>query len=471
MNRLPPIPKIKEGRKAEAIFFALKELILSGKIKKGERLPSTRQIAKFYSVDKSTVLEAIKLLKSFGLVETNPGSGVMVSVISPSIPFSSTIDLIEKIEQKEEISKEDDLKFYFLMPDKKIFPYDYFKGLMEEILEKEKENFFEYKEPMGYLPLREWIAKRLNAKVDEVIIVNGAQQALSILCQLFLSNSSRVLIENPTYPGIIPLLRLYNAEVSTIPLKKNGICHSTLKHLLSSPFKFLYIQPTNQNPTGITTDEKSRMEIIKYLPRHQVCVIEDSADPIFGERKTIFEMDPLKRVVHIGSFSKAFIPGFRVGWICGNRDLIRGATYIKALQDLQTPLLLQILIYHFLNSGEFERYLKNMKKSLKEKVIFIKKLQKKYFPEIKLNLNGEAQGIWFPVPEGFSSSYVEEKLKEKGIRVASGERFFYQKTSEGYIRIAHLNSSNEEIENLFIELKKIFSALPLRKENKITLIV
>lgn len=471
MNWLPPIYSRKKMGKAESIFFALKEAILSGRIPAGEKLPSTREIARYYGVDKSTILEAIKILKTFGLVETTLGSGVTVSPVFPTLPFSTSIDIIERAEQREEISKEEDLKFYFLMPDKKLFPYEKLKKILEEIIEEEKENLFEYKDPMGYLPLRDWISKRLNTKPEEIMIVNGAQQGLSILCQLFLTNQSRVLCENPTYPGIIPLLKIYNTEVSTIPVKQNGICISTLKHYLSSPFKFLYLQPSNQNPTGITLSEKSRMEIIRSLPKHQICLIEDSAEPIFNGKKTLYQLDPLKRIIHIGSFSKAFIPGFRIGWMCGPEELIRKAIYLKALQDLQTPLLLQILIYRFINSRDFANYLKKMKKSLKLKADFLKDIIKYNFPDIKINLPEDAQNIWFPLPEGFSSKFVEGKLKEKGIKVAGGDKFFFQGSSKSFIRIAHLNCSFEELKTLFSNLKEILKEVPGKKEHKITLII
>ncbi len=471
MNWLPPVKDLKKTKKAEAIFNALKESILSGKMAIGKRFPSTRYMAKYYNVDKSTILEAIKLLKNFGLVETIMGSGVIVSSISPTLPFSSSADIIEKTDQKEEIAKEENLKFYFLMPEKNLFPYDILKNLLEEIIEEEKENLFEYKDPMGYLPLREWISKRSKTNPEKVMIVNGAQQGLSILCQLFLSNQSKVLIEEPTYPGIIPLLKLYNADISTIPIKQNGLCISTLKHYLSSPFKFLYLQPSNQNPTGLTLSESTRLEIIKNLPKHQICLIEDSAEQIFGESKTIYELDPLKRVINIGSFSKAFIPGFRVGWICGPEELIKKAIYLKALQDLQTPLLLQILIFKFINSKEFIFYLKNMKNSLKKKNKFINEIIKEFFPEININIQENSQGIWFPLPEGFSSNYVEKKLEEKGIKVANGEKFSFQKNPKQYIRIAHLNSTEKELKNLFLELKNVLGKAPEKKEHKITLII
>lgn len=471
MNWLPPIKGLKKTGKAKALFFAFKDLILSGRLEEGDKLPPTREIAKYYSIDKSTVLEAIKLLKDYGLVETTQGSGIVISSVSQTLPTTSMIDNMEISEQREEISKEENLKYYFLMPDRNLFPYDILKKEMENIIEEEKEDLFEYKEPMGYYPLREWIANRLNTKPQNVMIVNGAQQALSTLCQLFLTNQSKVLLENPTYPGIIPLLKLYNADVSTIPIKQNGLCLSTLKHYLSSHFKFLYLQPSLQNPTGITLSENKRLEIIKFLPKHQVCVIEDSSDPISGKGKTMYELDPLKRVIHIGSFSKIFVPGFRIGWICGPEELIKKAVYLKALQDLQTPLFLQILIYRFLNSEEFPKYIIKMKNSLKSKTKFIIELFKKIFPKMKINMKELSYGIWFALPQGFTSKYVCEKLAEKNFKVADGNKFFYYRNQKQYIRIAHLNCQRDEIKNLFFELKEILKEVPCAKEYKITLTI
>lgn len=471
MNWLPPIKGFKKTGKAKALFYAFKDSILSGKLKEGDKLPPTREIAKYYSIDKSTVLEAIKLLKDYGLVETTQGSGIVISSVSQTLPTTSFIENMEISEQREEISKEENLKYYFLMPDKNLFPYDILKKEMENIIEEEKEDLFEYKEPMGYYPLREWIANRLNTKPQNVMIVNGAQQSLSILCQLFLTNQSKVLIENPTYPGIIPLLKLYNAEVSTIPIKQNGICLPTLKHYLSSPFKFFYLQPSLQNPTGITLSKNIRLEIIKYLSKHQICVIEDSSDPIFGEEETMYELDPLKRIIHIGSFSKIFVPGFRIGWICGPEELIKKAVYLKALQDLQTPFFLQILVYRFINSKEFPKYIIKMKNSLKSKTKFIIELFKKIFPKMKINMKELSQGIWFALPQGFTSKYVCEKLALKNFKVADGNKFFYYRNQKQYIRIAHLNCQRDEIENLFFQLKQILKEMPSKKEYKITLTI
>jgi DNA-binding transcriptional MocR family regulator len=112
-----------------------------------------------------------------------------------------------------------------------------------------------------------------------------------------------------------------------------------------------------------------------------------------------------------------------------------------------------------------------MKKSLKKKTEFIKKLLRKYFPEINLNIQENSQGIWFPLPEGFSSSYVEKKLEEKGMKVANGEKFFFQKNQKQYIRIAHLNSTEEDLKNLFLELKNVLNKAPEKKEHKIALII
>ncbi len=471
MDWLPPVKGFKKNKKAHQLFLALKDSILSGKMQTGEKLPSTREIAKYYSIDKSTVLEAIKLLKNYGLVETIPGSAVFISPIFPSIPFTSSMENIEKAEQRVEISKDENLKFYFLMPEENIFPYDFLKKELEKVIEEERKIFFEYSDPMGYSPLREWIAKRLKGKVEEVMIVNGAQQALSILCQLFLSHQSKVLLESPTYPGLIPLLRYYNSEVYTIPIKQGGICLSTLKHYLSSPFKFLYLQPFQHNPTGITLKEDLKLEIVKNMPKHQVCVIEDSPLPLLEKGKTLYEIDPLKRVINIGSFSKLFIPGFRIGWICGPEELIKKTVYFKALQDLQTPFLLQILVYRFISSKNFTEYLRKMKDSLKSKARIVKDLAKVYFPNVNLNLRDLSYGIWFPLPKGFNSKEVEEKLSEKGFKVAEGDKFFYEKSQNPYIRIAHLNSTKEEIEKLFFELKKILHSIPLKKEYKITLVI
>jgi len=289
---LPPLDAPKTGPKHRRIVEAVLDGIASGTFPSGGKLPATRELAVKFRVDRSTVLAALAELKSLGAVETTIGSGTRISSIRPGLTLAPWVEgAVARPFDDEEDGEGEILDFTLLRPDESLFPMKKMQAILQSTLEEEGEAVVGYADPMGYFPLREWIAGRLRTRPEQVLLVNGAQQGLSLLCQLLLSPGAKVLVESPTYAGLLPLLRLHQAEAVPLPLGEEGPDPAAMALHAASPFKFLYLQPSHQNPTGLTMDEEARRRVLKFLPRHQVCLVEDSADILTGERRTLFELD------------------------------------------------------------------------------------------------------------------------------------------------------------------------------------
>jgi len=426
------------------------EGVASGAYPAGGNLPSSRDLAVRFRVDRSTVLAALAELKSLGAVETTIGSGTRVSSIRPGLTLAPWVEgAVARPYDDEGDGEGEVLDFTLLRPDESLFPMKKMQAILQTTLEEEGEAVAGYADPMGYQPLRAWIAERLRTKEEQVLLVNGAQQGLSLLCQLLLSPGAKVLVESPTYAGLLPLLRLHQAEAVPLPLGDEGPDPAALALHAASPFKFLYLQPSHQNPTGLTMGEEARRRVLKFLPRHQVCLVEDSADILTGERRTLFELDPVGRVITLGSFSKLMLPGFRVGWIAGPVEVVRACARLKILSDLHAPVILQAALHRFLESPDFASYLVKFDKQAQRKEARLRRLLREKLPgKTPFILSPSSASLWLPLLPGLSARAVCRDLLSRGVRVSPGDLFYPLAFPPQALRAVFSHASEPEMETL-----------------------
>jgi 2-aminoadipate transaminase len=460
---LPPIRENGSGSKVRQVAGALQDGILSGAFPLGGKLPTTRELARRYRVDRSTVMAALAELKNLGLVETTMGSGTRISAVRPTLVLAPSVEQALDLHAPEEDGEGEGsaADFTVLHPDETLFPLKKMKAVLEATLEEEGEQVMRYSDPMGYPPLRDWIAQRLGIGEDQVLIVNGAQQGLSLLCRLLLTPGSKVLVESPTYAGLLPLLKMHQAEVVPIPVGGDGIDLSALALQTGSPFKFLYLQPTLHNPTGLTLDEESRLRILKLLPRHQICVLEDTPDILLGRQKSLFELDPLKREITLGSFSKLMLPGFRVGWVAGPAHLIEACARLKALTDLHAPPLLQAALNRFIRSSDFPAYVKQFNAHAKKKEALVRRLMKAHLPrDVEAGLSPLSASLWLLLPSHLSARSTAEALLKEGLRVSPGDPFYPVPFAPPALRIVFSHAEERDLERLFVTLGGVLRRKP-----------
>ena len=217
----------------------------------------------------------------------------------------------------------------------------------------------------------------------------------------------------------------------------------------ASPFKFLYLQPSHQNPTGLTMDEDARRRVLKFLPRHQVCIVEDSGDILTEERRTLFELDPVGRVITLGSFSKLMLPWFRVGWIAGPPEVVRACARLKALADLHAPVLLQAALHRFIESPEYSAYLVKFEKEAYRKEARLRRLLKERLPwKTTFTLSPASASLWLPLPSGLSARAVCRDLLARGVRVSPGDLFYPLAFPPQALRAVFSHASVPEMETL-----------------------
>lgn len=222
---------------------------------------------------------------------------------------------------------------------------------------------------MGYRPLRMALAKYLGRSravrcdADQIVVVNGTQQALVLLANVLLDPGDRVALENPGYSGALDLARQYRARVLPIPVDRDGI---RIEKLPARGARFVYVTPSHQFPTGVVLPLARRLELLRWAAATGTLIVEDDYDSEFrfGSRPVpaLQGLDDAGCVAYIGTFSKTMFPSLRIGYVVLPRPLVHAVERAKWTLDRHTSLLDQHALAAFLNSGLHERHLRRMRK-------------------------------------------------------------------------------------------------------------
>ena len=298
------------------------------------------------------------------------------------------------------------------------FPTDQIPGLAAAVLEKYGTKALQYGATQGVPELRAAIAARYGVPVSQVQITTSSQQGIDVCSRVFLDPGDIVLAQSPVYLGALQSFRAYRAEVRPI------ISSEAEK----SPIKFIYVIPDFNNPTGKTLTLEERKEIVRIARELDILIVEDSPYRELrysGETlPTIRELAP-ERTLHLGSFSKIFAPGFRLGWIIGPEPLLEQIYVCKQCLDLCPPVLDQYMACEFLTSGALDANLVNTIAEYKRRRDLMLGLLEKYMPEGTSWTHPDGGlFLWLTLPESIDTVALYDEALAAGVAYVAGS-FFY----------------------------------------------
>ncbi|HRS54307.1 MAG TPA: PLP-dependent aminotransferase family protein [Bacteroidales bacterium] len=313
----------------------------------------------------------------------------------------SEIRELLKLTQKPEI-----ISFAGGLPATSSFPIEELKEIACEVLEKEGANALQYSTTEGDNELRKLLVEKyqqkegLNITINNIIITTASQQGLDLIGKIFINPGDKIICGLPSYLGGLQAFQAYGADMVGIRFDKYGmdssILRNTLKELKNKNQlpKFIYIIPDFQNPAGITMPEWRRKEIIEIAHEFNLLIVEDSPYREIrfeGEsQRTIHALDGTGQVILLGTFSKIFVPGFRIGWMIANERIIDKVVSAKQSADLCTSAFVQKIAALYIKKGYFEKKLQKIIKDYKEKRDNMIQAFKDYMPE----------GVTWTEPEG-----------------------------------------------------------------------
>lgn len=337
------------------------------------------------------------------------------------------------------------------LPAPETFPVDDLKEIVAEVMEKHGPESLQYSTTEGDPALRKALVERhrnsgLNISLENLIITTGSQQALDLLAKILIDPGDYVICGLPSYLGGLNAFSVYGAKLKGIPLDNQGMMpgelEETVSHLrqLGKKIKFIYIIPDFQNPAGITVPESRRLKIIEIAEKYDLLVIEDSpyreirfeGDP----QKMMCELDTTGRVISLCTFSKILSPGFRVGWVIGNADIIDRLVMAKQTADLCTSAFVQKIIARYIEKGLLDINLKKTIALYGERRNYMIECLRKYMPA---NVSWtEPQGglfLFVTLPAGTDSDHILKKSIEQNVAFVSGSSFFCNDSGRNTMRL------------------------------------
>jgi len=471
INRESPKPVYKQ------IIEEIKALIDHDAIGIDQPLPSTRILAKKLGVNRTTVVRAYEELQALGYLQSRPGSYNRVqkrrkeAEYSPErkslIPWEKAAnnasrelyELFLRYSPERPVgSKFNDkaLNISQLDPDPRLYPLAEFRRCLRHVIKVHGPESLEYGTYKGYLPLRRLIARRLrlhgiSVSEEEMLITNGAQQAIDLVIRLFADRTKKVAVEAPTYANVLPLIQFNGQKVVSIPMREDGMDLNTLERVLArEKVSFLYTIPNFQNPTGITTSHQHRERLLNICSKHKIPIVEDGFEEdmkYFGKVPLpIKSIDDKNIVIYLGTFSKALFPGLRIGWVTAHRECIERMTAIKRFSDLTSGNLVQMVLHDFLKRGYYDLHLKRLHRIFRSRMQLALRTMEDCFPQtVQWTRPSGGYTIWVTMPRKFSEAELHGFLSRYGVTVSPGSYYFPRTRTSACFRISIARIDEAEI--------------------------
>ena len=331
-----------------------------------------------------------------------------------------------------EIFKKVDLASIFSFaggyPDAATFPIDDVRRISAQVLEKYGAKALQYGATQGVPELRQVIAQRYGVAVENVQITTSSQQGIDVCTRVLADPGDVILTTSPTYLGALQSFKSYRADIRT--LEDFG---------WDKPVKFCYVIPDFQNPSGETMDLAEREALVALAREHDFLIVEDSPYRELrysGEpQPTLYSLAP-ERTLHLGSFSKVFAPGFRLGWILGPVELLGQIYVCKQSLDLCPPILDQYIAAEFMGSGALDANLQKSIALYRAKRDKMLALLEKYMPTGVSWTHPEGGLVLFlTLPEGVDTVALYDRALSAGVAYVAGSFFFVDGSHRNTMRL------------------------------------
>jgi len=319
-------------------------------------------------------------------------------------------------------------------PSAETFPLEEIRQTMSEVIDKYAGKAFQYGATQGVPELREAVAERCGVPVERVQITSSSQQGIDVCTRVLVDPGDVILTSSPSYLGALQSFRSYRADI-------RGVAHDADTDAFRAEYerviaqaesegkkiKFLYMIPDFQNPSGESLTLQERRMLVSLAQKHDFLIVEDSpyrelryeGEPI----PTMYSLDP-DRVIHLGSFSKIFAPGFRLGWAIAHPDILDKIYVCKQSLDLCPPIFDQYVAAEFLKSGRLDANLKKSIELYRSKRDLLLSQLEEHMPEgITWTHPEGGLFLFLTMPEGFDAVRFYDRALDAGVAYVAGEFF------------------------------------------------
>jgi DNA-binding transcriptional MocR family regulator len=478
------------------VIDGIRSLADEGALVPGSALPSSRTLAAKIGVNRTTVCRAYEELQAQGYLDSRPGSYTRLRRRAPEAPYDpgrrSVVrwDAVvspearriaetfarfspERLQSPPAASPVVD--FASLDPDPRLFPMRELERSVRRVMggpegSSPGRGALSYASYQGYAPLRDYISQRMrlhgvSVSAEEILITNGAQQALDLVARLFASDGAAVALESPTYSIAIPLFRFCGLRLRPVPMTPGGMDLEALEKALDQDgISFVYSVPNFQNPTGITTEHEHRERLLALCLAHRVPLVEDGFEEdmkYFGKvALPVKSLDEHNLVIYIGTFSKALFPGLRVGWMAADRECIRRLTAIKRFADLSTGHFVQCVMNRFCREGSYDLHLRRLHRVYRQRLAVCLRAMEASLPKnVSWTRPMGGYTLWVRLPVKMTEPEMSRHMARHGVSVSYGGYYFVDGRESEYFRLSIARLDEDEIHEGIRRLAKALHAL------------
>lgn len=469
-----------EMKRYEQLAEQIAELIRSGVLAPGERVPSVRQARRTYCVSPSTIFQAYYLLEDRGLIQARARSGYFVRELAsqplaepqsqtPSAP-STEVDVSELVfSVLGSLKDPHTVPFGSAFPSPELFPLPRLARSMAHALRDMPGHAVIADMTAGNPNLRRQIALRyrvagVRLPLEELVITNGAMEALNLCLQTVTRPGDLVAIESPAFYATLQVLERLKLKAVEIPVHpREGIDLEVLaKRLSELPIKACWFMSSLQNPMGASLSEAKKVELYTLIKRHQVPLIEDDvyAELYYGTQPPapLKSLDDDGLVMHCGSFSKSLAPGYRVGWVAGGR-YAEQISRLKLMTTISPSVPAQAAIADYLQHGGYDRHLRKLRIALETQQAAMLASAARHFPAAtRVSRPSGGYFLWFEFPEHIDSLQLFQLALAQGISLAPGPIFSATRSYQHCARLNHGHPWNAQSEQAMAMLGQLLAS-------------
>ena len=358
------------------------------------------------------------------------------------------------------------------MPNIEGLPLEFLAEMSSRLLRDRGASILQYGSGQGSDELREMIVEvmrpdGIRGHADDVVVTTGSQQALDLISQIFVNPGDVVLAEAPSYVGALGTFRAYQANVVHVPMDSEGLVPEELERVIDEleaegkPIKFLYTIPNFHNPGGVCLSAERRPRIAEICQRRRILVVEDNPYGLLG-----FDGDPIPAiqsinpdgVVYLGSFSKTFAPGYRVGWALAPTAVAARLTLANENALLCPSTFAQLSINEYLRTYDWYQQVKEYREMYRERGCAMQAALEEYMPMCSWNSPEGGFYTWVRLPEGLDAQAMLPRAVTNLVAYVSGTAFYADGQGRDHMRLSFCYPTPERIREGVQRMARVVSA-------------
>ncbi|MFC7403908.1 PLP-dependent aminotransferase family protein [Georgenia alba] len=345
------------------------------------------------------------------------------------------------------------------MPNIEGLPLDFLAEMTAKLLRERGTRALQYGGGQGEEELREQIVEvmrydHVHAHPDDVVVTTGSQQALDLVTEIFVDPGDVVVAEAPSYVGALGVFRAYQADVVHVAMDEAGLVPEELDRCLAElkrqgrRVKLLYTVPNFHNPAGVTLTMERRPQIVEICRRHHVLVLEDNPYGLLG-----FDADPMPSlksidddgVVYLGSFSKTFAPGYRVGWALAPHAVREKLVLASESAILSPTMMGQLSIAAYLSGYDWYGQVKSYREMYRERRDAMLSALAEFLPEASWTVPDGGFYTWVKLPDGLDAQAMLPRAVTNLVAYVSGTAFYADGQGHDHVRLSFCYPTPERI--------------------------